>query len=144
MKSFTLDYLGKYHFYEEDDFIKQEEEAEYLLNNLKDSNRFDYSGATYTFTKFGNISKGETEKNVLMEIDEEDINVKFNGKVTHLDLIYKMDVKELEDHYRVATRINEKDGDNISVLLYINIKDGKECLKELKKVQEVQKKLFNK
>ena len=144
MKSFTLDYLGKYHFYEEDDFIKQEEEAEYILNNLKDSNRFDYSGATYTFTKFGNISKGETEKNVLMEIDEEDINVKFHGKVTHLDLIYKMDVKELEDHYRVATRINEKDGDNISVLLYINIKDGKECLKELKKVQEVQKKLFNK
>ena len=29
------------------------------------------------------------------------------------------------------------------MLLYVNIKEGEECLKELKKVQEVQKKLFS-
>lgn len=143
MKSFALDYLGRYSFYEEDDFVKEVKDGEYILENLKKSNRFDYSGATYTFTKYGNISKGETEKDVLLEIDEEDINVKINGENTHLDLIYKMDVKKLEDHYRIATRISEKDGSNISVLLYVNIKKAEECMKYLEKVREVQKKLYN-
>lgn len=143
MKCFVLDYLGKYHFYEEDDFKEKVKDGEYILDNLKKSNRFDYCGATYTFTKFGNISQGITEKNVELEIDEESIDVKFNRESVHLDLIYKMDVKKLEDHYRIATRISEKQN-NISVLLYVNIKDGEECLASLKKVRERQEKFYNK
>ncbi len=143
MKSFTLDYLGKYHFYEEDDFKKEVENGEYILENLKKSNRFDYAGATYTFTKFGNISKGETEKGVVLEVNEDDINVKINGESTHLDLIYKMDVKKLEDHYRIATRISEKEGKYVSALLYVNVNDGEECIDYLEKVREKQKNLYN-
>ena len=141
-RCYTLDYIGKYRFYEEEEFIEAVKDGEYILENLKESNRFDYNQASYTFTKFGNISEGITEKNVKLEIEKDNINVKLNGKITHLDLIYKMEVKKLEDHYRIATRISEK-GENISTLLYININDAEECLKGLEAVKDYQEKLKN-
>ena len=39
-KSYTLDYVGKYHFYEEEEFIEAVKDGEYILKNLKESNRF--------------------------------------------------------------------------------------------------------
>ena len=53
-----------------------------------------------------------------------------------------MEIKKLEDHYRVATRISERDG-NLSTLLYINLKDGEECLNALEAVRDYQEKLKN-
>ena len=75
-------------------------------------------------------------------IEKDNINVKFNGETTHLDLIYKMEIKELEDQYRVATRISEKGG-NISTLLYINLKDKDDCLNALEAVRDYQEELKN-
>lgn len=139
-KCYTLDYVGKYRFYEEEEFIEVVKDGEYVLKNLKESNRFDYNNSSYTFTKFGNISEGITDRNVKLEVDKDSVNVKLNGEVTHLDLIYKMEIKELEDHYRVATRISERGG-NVSALLYINLKDGKQCLEALEAVRDYQQKL---
>lgn len=139
---YTLDYIGRYHFYEEDEFAEKVENGAYILENLKKSNRFDYNKVSYTFTKFGNISAGITERDVKLEVLKDSIDVKLNGETTHLSLIYKMEVRKLEDHYRVATRISEKK-DNISVLLYINIDDGEDCIKALDEVKKYQEKLYN-
>ncbi|MGL4337946.1 MAG: hypothetical protein ACRCST_13715 [Turicibacter sp.] len=139
---YTLDYVGKYHFYEEDEFVMLKEQGSYILEQLKISNRFDYDQATYTFTKYGNISEGRTEKKVTLAFEPESVNVKLNGEITHLDLIYKMDVKKLEDHYRVTTRISEKAG-HVSALLYIDLKDGESCLKDLEVVKLYQEQLAN-
>lgn len=136
-KTYTLDYLGKYYFYEEDEFLNVKEDGQYILENLKESNRFDYDGASYTFTKFGNISEGRTKKDVNISIEENNINIKIDGDVVHLDLIYKMNIKELEDHFRVTTRISEK-GNSVSCLLYINLKDGDAFIKALTAVREKQ------
>lgn len=142
-RTYTLDYAGKYIFYEEDELLKFKKDGQYILDNLKKSNRFDYDKASYTFTKFGNISEGRTEKNVTLEIEKDNIDVKINGKNTHLDLIYKMDVKRLEDHYRITTRISEKE-DTISTLLYINVNEGEDCIKALEEVKRYQEELSNK
>ena len=55
---------------------------------------------------------------------------------------YELEIKKLEDHYRVATRISERDG-NLSALLYINLKDGEECLNALEAVRDYQEELKN-
>ena len=34
-KTYTLDYLGKYYFYEEDEFLKAKENGQYILEKLK-------------------------------------------------------------------------------------------------------------
>ena len=136
-RTYKLDYFGKYHFYEENELVKEKEDGEYILENLKKSNRFDYNGASYTFTKFGNISEGRTEKDVDLTIKENDYNVDINGEVVHLDLIYKMDIKKLEDHYRITTRISEK-GDTVSCLLYIDLENGEDFINGLNHVKEAQ------
>lgn len=139
-RTYKLDYIGKYHFYEKDELIKFRNDGQYIMYNLDKSNRFDYDGASYTFTKFGNISEGKTEKGVEITINKDDYNVKINNEIVHLDLIYKMDIKELEDHFRITTRISEK-GEDISCLLYINLNDGKDFINALNKVKENQIKL---
>lgn len=139
-RTYKLDYIGKYHFYEKDELIKFRNDGQYIMDNLDKSNRFDYDGASYTFTKFGNISEGKTEKGVEITINKDDYNVKINNEIVHLDLIYKMDIKELEDHFRITTRISEK-GEDISCLLYINLNDGKDFINSLNKVKENQIKL---
>lgn len=139
-RTYKLDYIGKYHFYEKDELIKLRNDGQYIMDNLDKSNRFDYDGASYTFTKFGNISEGKTEKGVEITINKDDYNVKINNEIVHLDLIYKMDIKELEDHFRITTRISEK-GEDISCLLYINLNDGKDFINALNKVKENQIKL---
>lgn len=139
-RTYKLDYIGKYHFYEKDELIKLRNDGQYIMDNLDKSNRFDYDGASYTFTKFGNISEGKTERGVEITINKDDYNVKINNEIVHLDLIYKMDIKELEDHFRITTRISEK-GEDISCLLYINLNDGKDFINALNKVKENQIKL---
>lgn len=136
-RDYTLDYIGRYNFYEEDELVKTRADGKYILDNLKKSNRFDYDGASYTFTKFDNISEGRTKRNVILSIYKENINVKIDGENTHLDLIYKMDIKKLEDHYRITTRISEKGG-SVSVLLYVNNEDAKDCIEALKEVKKYQ------
>lgn len=142
-KTYRLDYIGRYRFYEEEEFIEVMDEGEYILDNLKKSSRFDYKGSSYRFTKFGNISEGTTEKDVPLKIEAGSIDVEINNETVHLDLIYKMEVKKLEDHYRIATRISEKN-EQVSALLYINLEDGKDCIKALEEVKNCQIKLFNK
>ena len=139
-RTYKLDYIGKNHIYEKDELIKFRNDGQYIMDNLDKSNRFDYDGASYTFTKFGNISEGKTEKGVEITINKDDYNVKINNEIVHLDLIYKMDIKELEDHFRITTRISEK-GEDISCLLYINLNDGKDFINALNKVKENQIKL---
>ena len=118
MSKYEIDYFSKYYFYDEDDFVKNIEDGEYIIEQIKRSNRFDYKNHSYKYTKFGNISQSETKRNVEMEIQEGNINVILDGKECHLDLIYKFETKVLEDHVRIATRISEKT-DDISCLLYI-------------------------
>ena len=139
-RTYKLDYIGKYHFYEKDELIKFRNDGQYIMDNLDKSNRFDYDGASYTFTKFGNISEGKTEKGVEITINKDDYNVKINNEIVHLDLIYKMDIKELEDHFRITTRISEKDGE-VSCLLYVTLNDGEDFINALTKIKENQVKL---
>ncbi|MDO5518232.1 MAG: hypothetical protein Q4F66_11805 [Clostridium sp.] len=142
-RTYTLDYIGKYHFYEEEELVEVFDDGEYILENLKKSSRFDYNNASYRFTKYGNISEGITENNVKVTVKKDDIDVIMNGKNIHLDLIYKMEVKELEDHYRIATRASEVD-DYYSMLLYINLNDGEDFVKALSEVKNYQELLFKK
>lgn len=136
---YTLDYLGKYYFYEEEEFLEVVDNAEFILQKLKEGNRFDYDGASYTYTKYNNISRGVTERDVEVVIERENINVKINGESVHLDLNYKFQIKDLEDHTRVTTRISGK-GENISCLMYIDYKQKKEFLEALEYVKGIQEK----
>lgn len=142
MSKYRLDYFSKYYFYEEEEFVKEVEDGEYILNQMKESNRFDYKGHSYKYTKFGNISKSDTKRDVEIETLENDINVLINGEKAHLDLIYKFDISELEDHVRVATRISEKI-DDISCLLYIDYNQAKDFISDLKRVEEAQVNFMN-
>ncbi|MEW9080272.1 hypothetical protein [Terrisporobacter glycolicus] len=137
MSKYKLDYFSKYYFYEEDDFVNEVEEGKYILEQIKTSNRFDYKGHSYKYTKFGNISQSDTKRDVNMEIVKDSVNVIIDNEKCHLDLIYKFETKILEDHVRVTTRISEKD-DDISCLLYINNSEAEECIKELEEVKKLQ------
>lgn len=143
MGKYRLDYFSKYYFYEEDKFSQEVEDGEYILEQLKNSNRFDYKGHSYRYTKFGNISKSDTQRDVEIEIKENDINVVINGENAHLDLIYKFDTKNLEDHIRITTRISEK-SDDISCILYIDYNQGNNFVKELENVKKAQQENMNK
>ncbi|MGL5346572.1 MAG: hypothetical protein ACRDA3_04425 [Peptostreptococcaceae bacterium] len=142
MGKYKLDYFSKYYFYEEDDFLN-EEEGQYILDQIKQSNRFDYKGYSYKFTKYGNVSKGETMRDVEIEIIDNSNNIYINGEISHLDLIYKFETRKLEDHIRIATRISEKT-DDISCLLYIDYSQSDSFIKELDKVKQVQINNMNK
>ena len=111
MGKYRLDYFSKYYFYEEDKFSQEVEEGYYILEQIKKSNRFDYKGHSYKYTKFVNISKSDTQRDVEVEIPQDDINIIINGESAHLDLIYKFETKKLEDHIRITTRISEKNDD---------------------------------
>ncbi|SFJ22851.1 hypothetical protein SAMN02910355_1664 [Terrisporobacter glycolicus] len=137
MSKYKLDYFSKYYFYEEDNFVKEVEEGKYILEQIKTSNRFDYKGHSYKYTKFGNISQNDTKRDVNMEIVKDSVNVIIDNEKCHLDLIYKFETKVLEDHVRVTTRISEKN-DDVSCLLYINNSEAKECIKELECVKKLQ------
>lgn len=138
MGKYKLDYFAKYYFYEEDDFVNNVEDGEYILKQVKESNRFDYKGKSFKFTKFGNISMSDTQRDVDIEIEEKNINVIINGEQKHLDLIYKFETRELEDHIRIATKISEKT-DDISCLLYIDYNQAEKFITELEAVRDIQK-----
>lgn len=136
-KTYSLDYFSKYYFYEEDDFLKKFDEGDMILAQLKVSNRFDYKGKSFTYTKFGNISENITEKHVNVTVEENNINVKVNDDTIHLDLIYKFESKKLEDHVRIATRISEKSG-STSCLLYVDHNQADNFLKALEYIKNLQ------
>lgn len=142
MGKYKMDYFSKYYFYEEENFLN-EEEGQYILEQIKQSNRFDYKGYSYKFTKYGNISKGETKRDVDIEIIDNSPNVYINGEISHLDLIYKLETRKLEDHIRIATRLSEKI-DDISCLLYIDYSQSDSFIKELDKVKQIQMNNMNK
>ena len=137
LKEYTVDYFSKYYFYEEDDFLKKYEDSDMILEQLKTSNRFDYKGKSFTYTKFGNISENITEKHVNIKVEENNIDVKVNDEIIHLDLIYKFQTKKLEDHVRIATRISEKGG-STSCLLYVDHNQADNFLKDLEKIKNLQ------
>lgn len=137
MGRYKLDYFSKYYFYEEEEFTKIVENGKYILKQIKTSNRFDYKGHSYKFTKFGNISQSDTKRDVYMDIPKDSINVIIDGDICHLDLIYKFETKSLEDHVRIATRISEKNGD-LSCLLYVNHNEAINCIQELENVKKLQ------
>lgn len=137
MGKHKLDYFSKYYFYEEDDFVNQVEDGTYILEQIKKSNRFDYKGHSYKYTKFGNISQSNTKRNVDLEIPADGINVIIDNEECHLDLIYKFETKTLEDHVRISTRISEKN-DDVSCLLYISNNEAEYCIKELENVKKLQ------
>lgn len=142
MGKYRLDYFSKYYFYEEDKFSQEVEDGEFILEQIKKSNRFDYKGHSYKYTKFGNISKSNTQRDVEVEIQKDNIDVIINGENAHLDLIYKFETKDLEDHIRITTRISEKN-DDISCILYIDYNQGNYFVKELEDVKRVQQEYMN-
>ena len=143
MGKYKLDYFSKYYFYEEDEFKKEVEEGDYILEQIKKSNRFDYKGHSYKYTKFKNISKSNTQRDVEVEVPSDDINVFINGELIHLDLIYKFETSILEDHIRIATRISEKT-DDVSCLLYIDYDQGNDFINELENIKRIQENNMNK
>ncbi len=143
MGKYRLDYFSKYYFYEEEEFLKEVEEGDYILEQIKKSNRFDYKGYSYKYTKFGNISKSDTQRDVDVEIPQNDINIIINGEIAHLNLRYKFETKNLEDHIRITTRISEK-SDDISCILYVDYKQGNKFVRELENVKKLQEENMNK
>lgn len=142
MNKYKLDYFSKYYFYEEDKFQDKIDEGEFILKQIKENNRFDYKGHSYKYTKFGNISMSDTKRDAEIEIDD-NYNIKLNGDKIHLDLIYKFETKELEDHVRISTRISEKT-DDISCLLYVNYNQAKDFINDLSNIKKLQEENMNK
>ena len=142
MGKYKLDYFARYYFYEEDNFSDKVEDGDYILENLKISNRFDYKGHSFKYTKFGNISMSDTKRDVEIEIPQSSINVIIDGETKHLDLIYKFETRNLEDHVRIATRISEKI-DDISCLLYIDYNQSENFVKDLEEVKKTQQDNMN-
>ena len=58
-------------------------------------------------------------KKIDMTIDESNGNVTIEGKVNKLDLIYKYQTKQLEDHVRIATKVCDNLRE-VSCLIYID------------------------
>ena len=54
MGKYKLDYFSKYYFYEEEDFLKNVEDGEYILEQIKKSNRFDYKDFNEWFKRNDN------------------------------------------------------------------------------------------
>ena len=140
IKNFKVDYFSKYYFYDKEDF-KNEEDGEFILEKINQCNRFDYKGYTYKYSKFNNVVKGETKKDVDIQIDESLDTVVIDSNIKRLDLNYKFQTKELEDHIRIATKITDEHNEN-SCLLYINNSYAKEFLKSLNKVKQNQENIM--
>ncbi|GAA0863686.1 hypothetical protein [Paraclostridium tenue] len=139
-KKFNIDYFSKYYFYDLDEFRK-EDDSEYILEKINECNRFNYKGYTYKYSKYNNIVKGETKKNIDMTIDESNGNITIEGKVNRLDLIYKYQTKQLEDHVRIATKVCDNINET-SCLIYIDNAQCKEFLNSLDNIKENQVKLM--
>lgn len=137
-QSFTLDYLGKYYFYEEDEFKRLRQDAETILKHIEEYSRYQEGDHAFTKSKFGNITESITEKAVEIIIPSQGDGVFIHGEKRHFDLAYKMDLKELEDHIRIATRLIEE-GQSISCLLYINYDQSKAFIDALEKLKTNQK-----
>ncbi|MEF9960663.1 MAG: hypothetical protein RR448_09080 [Niameybacter sp.] len=134
-EKFVLDYLSIYYFYEEADFRQKRQDAEKILEHIKEYSRYQEGDVAFTISKFGNISEGHTLKEVEVVIPSEGDVVWVKGEKRHLDLQFKMETKALEDHVRIATRLIEN-GESISCLMYVNYKQDKAFLEALEKLKE--------
>ncbi|MGL4346181.1 MAG: hypothetical protein ACRCTE_13365 [Cellulosilyticaceae bacterium] len=133
-QTFTLDYLGKYYFYDIESFKSQNPNAEMILKQIKEYSRYQEGDHAFTKTKFGHISEGYTLKGVEVVIPPHADYLLIGGEKRHLDLAFKMECSKLEDHVRIGTRLIE-DGQSISCLLYINhtqAQDFLNCLEQIK------------
>ena len=122
MGKYRLDYFSKYYFYEEDKFSQEVEDGEFILEQIKKSNRFDYKGHSYKYTKFGNISKSNTQRDVEVEIQKDNIDVIINGENAHLDLIYKFETKETAEELKVDFSKTAKVSPRLLVVIHAIIK----------------------
>lgn len=136
-KSFTLDYFGKYYFYEADEFKRLRQDADTILKHIEEYSRYQEGDHAFTKSKFGNITESYTEKQVEMVIPSAGDTVLINGQKRHLDLAFKMETKELEDHLRIATRLIEE-GQSISCLLYVNYEQSKDFIEALEGLKQHQ------
>lgn len=141
-KEFKLDYFSKYYFYEECEFKNSRDDADFILEQIKLNGRYDIDGHSFTFSKYNNIVESITKTNVNFSVILASENVIIDNEEKHLDLNYKCDIKELEDHIRIGTKINEN-FKSISCLLYINYKQSNEFLDAIEYVKSIQKKNFN-
>lgn len=130
IKNFKLDYFSRYYFYEEED-------GEFIIQKIKKCNRFDYKGYTYKYSKYNNIVKGETTRDIKVQIDDSLDTVIIDSKIKRLDLNYKFQTKQLEDHVRIATKISDEYSEN-SCLIYIDNNQANEFLDALNKVKNNQ------
>lgn len=142
VKKFKVDYFSKYYFYDEENF-KNEEDGIFILQKIKECNRFDYKGYTYKYSKYDNVVKGETKKNIDVLIDESLDTIIIDSKIKRLDLNYKFQTKQLEDHVRIATKISDDNSEN-SCLIYIDNNQSKLFIESLNKVKLNQENMMKK
>lgn len=136
-EKFRLDYLSIYYFYEEDTFRSMRQDAEKILAHIEEYSRYQEGDIAFTKSKFGSITESHTQKDVEVVIPAEGDTVWFQGEKRHLDLKFKMEVKNLEDHARIATRLIEQ-GQSVSCLMYIDYKQDQAFLEALNKLKERQ------
>lgn len=122
--------MGKYYFYEIDEFRQSREDADAILKHIEEYSRYQEGDHTFSKSKFGNITESHTEKEVEIIIPDTGDTVLINGAERHLDLMFKMELKELEDHVRIGTKLIE-DGQSISCLLYVNYHQSKAFIEAL-------------
>lgn len=137
-KKFVLDYLGKYYFYEEDEFRRLREDADTIIKHIEEYSRYQEGDHAFTKSKFGSITESRTEKHAEVVIPTAGDTVLINGEKKHLDLAYKMEVKKLEDHARIATKIIEE-GQSISCLMYVNYDQSKAFIEALEGLKSHQR-----
>lgn len=138
-EKFVADYLATYYFYEQEDFRSMREDADKILQHIKEYSRYQEGDHAFTISKFGNISHSYTQKNVEVVIPSEGDDVWIHGEKRHFDLQFKMETKQLEDHVRIATRLIE-DGQSISCLIYMNDEQDKAFLEALNGLKARQQK----
>ena len=81
MGKYRLDYFSKYYFYEEDKFSQEVEEGDYILEQIKKSNRFDYKGSLGTLKSV--IEKLDlTIRDIHLNI----LNLEIYQRVTHKEM----------------------------------------------------------
>ena len=133
-EQFVIDYLGKYYFYEEDEFKRLKKDGAQILKHIEEYSRYQEGDHAFTKSKFGNITESYTEKQVQVSIPSEGDYILINGEKRHLALDFKMELKELEDHVRIGTKLIEE-GQSISCLMYVNYDQSKAFINALENLK---------
>lgn len=142
IKEFIIDYYSKYYFYEEEEFKNKFENADTILDYIKSNGRYNTLESSFTFSKYGNIAESKTKTHVNFSIILDSENVIINNEEKYLDLNYKCDIKYLEDHLRLTTKINDN-SHLVSCILYINYAQAEDFINSIEYVKNIQKKYIN-